>query len=153
MYWIIERLGCVSNDRVGSHYCTVISTWNWLPLSQGRELNRFKMARCMLWRALRSLPISFLGKQPQRHSLVCHRHKVMDLVIRILPATSNHHEPVIAKTNINNWDFKTNSCLPKQLPTQHRLTHFSLGSNVWGRLWGIALRGQYHDRMHKEDDV
>lgn len=55
-------VGFVLNCSFGSHHCEMLSPPNWRPLSQGRELNWFKMVHCafigVLRRALKPPPTS-----------------------------------------------------------------------------------------------
>lgn len=43
----------VLNCSFGSHHCEMLSSLNWRPLSQGRELDGFKMVRCQFMGVLR----------------------------------------------------------------------------------------------------
>ena len=40
----------VLNCSFGSHHCEMLSSLNWRPLSQGRELNWFKMVTLSVYR-------------------------------------------------------------------------------------------------------
>lgn len=54
--WLVlhNRTGrFVLNCSFGSHHCEMLSSLNWLPLSQGRELNGFAMAHCTVIGVLR----------------------------------------------------------------------------------------------------
>lgn len=42
------------NCSFGSHHCEMLSSLNWRPLLQGRELNGFKMVHCKFIGVLRS---------------------------------------------------------------------------------------------------